>query len=69
MPYIYIVPTGLEDHAYLETLERFVFDTFHLKTRRSELEISLQDAFDPNRNQYNSSLLLRQLITDPPREA
>jgi len=69
MPYIYIVPIGLEDDAYLETLERFIFDTFHVKTRRREAEISLQDAYDPHRRQYNSSLLLRQLITNPPREA
>jgi archaemetzincin len=69
MPYIYVVPIGLTDHAYLETLERFVSDTFHLKTRRNELEIDLQGAFDRNRNQYNSSLLLRQLITNPLREA
>jgi len=69
MPYIYIVPIGLEDQGYLETLESFIFDTFHLKTRRSEQEISLPNAFDPNRNQYNSSLLLKQLIANPSREA
>ena len=69
MPYIYIVPIGLEDQGYLETLESFIFDTFHLKTKTSDLGISLPDAFDPNRNQYNSSLLLKQLITNPSREA
>ena len=69
MTYISLVPIGLEDHAYLAALERFVADTFHLPTRIDALEISLQDAFDPNRQQYNSSLLLKQLITNPPREA
>jgi archaemetzincin len=69
MSYIYIVPIGLADHAYLEKLESFIFETFHLKTRRRELEISLKDVFDPNRDQYNSSLLLRQLITNPPQDA
>jgi archaemetzincin len=69
MPYIYVVPIELEDHAYLEELESFIFDTFHLKTRRKDLKIDLKDVFDPNRDQYNSSLILRQLIVKPPRDA
>ncbi len=69
MSYIYVVPIELEDDSYLERLERFVSDTFHRKTQRSTFEISLPDAFDPNRAQYNSSLMLRQLITRPPRDA
>lgn len=69
MSYIYIVPIELEDRSYLETLERFVFDTFHLRTKKKEFKINLKDAFDPNRVQYNSSLILRQLITNPPPDA
>ncbi len=69
MSYIYIVPIELEDHSYLETLERFVFHTFHLRTKRKEFKINLKDAFDPSRVQYNSSLILRQLITTPPPDA
>jgi len=69
MSYIYIVAIKLEDHSYLETLESFIFSTFHLKTRRRELKINLDDAFDTNRVQYNSSLILRQLITKPPLNA
>lgn len=69
MTYISLVPIGLADHAYLAALGRYVSDTFHLQTRTDALEISLQDAFDPNRKQYNSSLLLKQLIASPPREA
>jgi len=69
MSYIYIVPIELEDHSYLETLERFVFHTFHLRTKRKEFKIHLKDAFDPNRIQYNSSLILRQLIMKPPPDA
>ncbi|MBI4632981.1 MAG: archaemetzincin family Zn-dependent metalloprotease [Deltaproteobacteria bacterium] len=66
---IYIVPIELEDHSYLETLEKFIFNTFHLKTIRREIKINLQDTFDQNRVQYNSSLILRQLITSPPPDA
>ena len=69
MSYIYIVPIELEDHSYLETLERFVFHTFHLRTKRKEFKINLRDAFDPSRVQYNSSLILRQLIMKPPSDA
>ncbi|MBU2226246.1 MAG: archaemetzincin family Zn-dependent metalloprotease [Proteobacteria bacterium] len=69
MSYIYIVPIELEDHSCLEKLESFFFETFHLKTRRREFKINLKEAFDPNRGQYNSSLILRQLIMKPPRDA
>ena len=69
MSYIYIVPIELDDHTYLEKLESFIFDTFHLGTRIKEMEIDLADAFDPNRVQHNSSLILRQLIMRPPPDA
>lgn len=69
MPYIYIVPIELEDPSGLETLEGFVADTFHLRTKRKEFQINLREAFDPNRVQYNSSLILRQLIMKPPPDA
>jgi len=69
MTYIYIVPIELEDHSYLETLEKFIFRTFHRSTKRKEFKINIKDAFDPNRVQYNSSLILRQLIMKPPPDA
>ena len=69
MSYIYIVPIELKDHSYLETLERFVFNTFHLQTRRKEFKINLKDVFDASREQYNSSLILQQLIMKPPIDA
>jgi len=69
MSYIYIVPIELEDHSDLELLEAFIYDTFHLKTKRSAFTINLPDAFDPHRGQHNSSLILQQLITKPPRDA
>ncbi|MEW6334397.1 MAG: archaemetzincin family Zn-dependent metalloprotease [Thermodesulfobacteriota bacterium] len=69
MSYIYIVPIELQDHSYLEPLEQFVFHTFHRQTKRKELNIKLMDAFDGSRAQYNSSLILQQLITKPPPDA
>jgi len=69
MSYIYIVSIELEDHSYLDELESFIFSTFHLRTRRREFKINLKDVFDPNRVQYNSSLILQQLIMKPPLNA
>jgi archaemetzincin len=69
MSYIYIVPIELDDQSYLEKLESFVFDTFHLRTKTQGLKVDLADAFDPNRDQHNSSLILRQLIMQPPPDA
>jgi archaemetzincin len=69
MSYIYIVPIELKDLSYLEKLESFIFNTFHLKTRRREFKIDLNKAFDPKRIQYNSSLILQQLIVKPPPDA
>ncbi len=69
MSYIYVVPIELEDHSCLEKLESFLSETFHLKTRRRECKIRLKETFDSNRNQYNSSLILQQLIMKPPQDA
>ena len=69
MSYIYIVPIELEDHSYLEKLGGFIFDTFHIRTRSRDLKINLREVFDPNREQYNSSLILQQLIMKPPLDA
>ena len=69
MSYIYVVPIELEDHSDLGMLEAFISDTFHLKTRRREFEINLEGVFDPSRGQYNSSLILQQLIMKPPPDA
>lgn len=69
MSYIYIVPIELKDHSYLEALEKFISDAFHSKTKRKEFKINLKDVFDSNREQYNSSLILQQLIMKPPLDA
>lgn len=69
MSYIYIVPIELADHSSLEKLEVFIGNTFRLKTKRRELNIRLADTFDQKRVQYNSSLILQQLIMKPPLDA
>ena len=69
MSYIYVVPIAMEDHSDLGMLETFISETFHLETRRREFPIDLKSVFDPNRTQYNSSLILQQLIMKPPSDA
>lgn len=69
MSYIYIASIELEDPSYLEALEDSLSSTFHLSTRRREVKIPLKDVFDPNRAQYNSSLILQRLIMKPPLQA
>jgi archaemetzincin len=69
MSYIYVVPIELEDQSYLEMMERFISETFNRKIKQQALKINVREAFDPNRVQFNSSLILRQLITAPPPDA
>jgi archaemetzincin len=69
MSYIYVVPIEFDDHLYLEAMERFISETFDRRTKRKELRINVHGAFDPNRVQFNSSLILRQLIATPPTDA
>jgi archaemetzincin len=69
MSYIYVVPIEFEDHSDLETMEKFISATFDRSIKRKKLRINVNDTFDPNRGQFNSSLILRQLITAPPTDA
>ena len=69
MSYIYIVPIELDDHTYLERMERFISEMFHAGIKIEEMQIDLAAAFDPNRVQHNSSLILQQLIRKPPSNA
>ncbi len=68
MSYIYIVPIKLKDPSCIEPLKNSISRTFQLDTKIRESAIDLSSAFDPARNQYNSSLILLQLITNPPRD-
>lgn len=69
MSYIYIVPLEWEQEDRLRELEAFLPRVFQRPTKRGHLKIDLKGAFDPNRGQYNSSLILRQLIAQPPGDA
>ena len=69
MSYIYLVPIHLHSHGCLEELKRCVERAFGIRTKCSPFKIDLPGTFDPLRKQYNSSLILRQLIAAPPADA
>ncbi len=65
MSYIDIVPIGEVDETLLSFLRQSLFQIFkiHLRVQRSHFNLS--SVYDPVRNQYNSSGLLLQLISEP----
>jgi archaemetzincin len=69
MSYIYLVPIHLHSPGCLEELTRCVERAFGIRTKCSTFNIDLPGTFDPLRKQYNSSLILRQLIAAPPVDA
>jgi archaemetzincin len=69
MSYIYLVPIHLHSPGCLEELKPCVECAFGIRTKCSTFKIDLPGTFDPLRKQYNSSLILRQLIAAPPADA
>jgi len=68
MSYIDIVPIGEVDEALLLFLRKSIFQTLKIQSRIRNCRFDLSLVYDPARNQYNSSGLLLQLISDPPPE-
>ncbi len=68
MSYIDIVPIGTPKETYLSFLQQSLPKVFKVDTRVRHLTVDLSAVYDPNRNQYNSSGLLFQLIQNPPPE-
>lgn len=68
MSYIDIVPIGEVDEALLLFLRQNIFQTFKIRPRVRNCRFDFSPVYDPVRNQYNSSGLLLQLISDPPPE-
>ncbi len=69
MPSIFIIPIEIGDDSYLEELGKSLSATFHIKTKIAHIKVNLKETFDVRRSQYNSSLVLQQLIANPPRDA
>jgi archaemetzincin len=68
MSYIDIVPIGEVDETLLLFLRQSIFQAFKIQPRVRNCRFDLSPVYDPVRNQYNSSGLLLQLISDPPPE-
>ena len=69
MAYIYLAPIGLSDLSCLELLDETIAGVFQVETKVCELPIHLMSTYDTSRNQYNSSLLLLQVINSAPSDA
>jgi len=63
---IYIVPIHLPMISLLKPLSEKIAATFHCLTEITSLPINPTSTYDPKRNQYNSSMLLAELITRKP---
>ena len=69
MPYIYIQPIKTDHSPWIDELEKSVFSTFGYHTKIGNLDINLENTFEPARQQYNSSRILLQVISKPPADA
>jgi archaemetzincin len=66
--HIYIVPIEFYNSHLLNSLSLYLSNAFALPTQVKNQPINLDSVFDPLRNQYNSSYLLRQLINNPQQD-
>jgi archaemetzincin len=65
MSYIYIIPIETEPLFWLEPLTAGIFRAFGVRTKCAKLRVDISKAFDPLRQQYNSSYILSDLIGRP----
>jgi len=68
MSYLDIVPIGEVDEALLLFLRKSLYQIFKIQSRIRNSRFDLSRVYDPVRNQYNSSGLLLQLISDTPSD-
>lgn len=67
--HIYVIPIHFHDTSLLDSLCLYLANAFRMPARIENKPIDIERAFDPYRNQYNSSILLAQLIDNPPDDA
>ncbi|KPJ51936.1 hypothetical protein AMJ39_09005 [candidate division TA06 bacterium DG_24] len=68
MSLIYVIPINFSQNSLLNPLRERISITFHEETRVVFLPIDPAFAYDRGRNQYNSSLLLAQLVEMKPKD-
>jgi len=67
--FIHIVPIRFNDVFLLDSLRMYLSSTFQFPTRIENKQLNIDSAYDPLRNQHNSSYLLAQLIDNLPDDA
>ncbi|NOZ62988.1 MAG: archaemetzincin family Zn-dependent metalloprotease [Calditrichaeota bacterium] len=63
---ICLIPIEFAETKLLDSLIFYLSHTFHLQVEVRQKKIIVEEAFSRSRRQYNSSILLSQLIDDPP---
>ena len=67
--FVYLFRLGKVDGALVDVAEYCIHEHFRLPCRPSVRQIDLTPAFDPARNQYHSTMLLKAVIDQPPADA
>ena len=65
---LYILPLLFTDNDLLEHLSSVVFEAFKIPVSFLEESFSLEEGYDPVRNQYNSTWILSKLLEKAPDE-
>jgi archaemetzincin len=65
MSYIYLIPIATESLFWLEPLTAGILRAFGIPAKCAPCSIDISPAFDPLRQQYNSSYLLGTLLAQP----
>lgn len=66
---IYIVPIGVLAPNLIDVVAASVSDAFELPVRVVKLDVELERALDSHREQYNSTVLLAELLRSRPPDA
>jgi archaemetzincin len=69
MAYIYLIPIATEFLFWLEPVTASIFRAFGMHAKCATRSIDISPAFDPLRQQYNSSYLLSALLAQPLADA
>jgi len=65
---LYILPLLFTDNGLLEHLSSVLSEAFKIPVSFLEESFSLEEGYDPVRNQYNSTWILSQLLSEAPKE-
>jgi archaemetzincin len=69
MSHIYLIPIATESEFWLEPLTAGIYREFGVHAKYAKRPVDIAPAFDPLRQQYNSSYLLGTLLSLPLADA